>query len=103
MIRHALESEGWHVLEASDGVVGRTVWLSAKPALVILDLILPDGDGLALLHQMRQTMTTPVVVVTAKMLHHDELSTLTNIGATVVQKGRYRRSDLIAAVRALAK
>ncbi|OAN46073.1 response regulator receiver protein [Chloroflexus islandicus] len=103
MIRHALESDGWHVLEAGNGAAGKTIWLSAKPALVILDLMLPDGDGLTLLHHIRQTMTTPVVVVTAKTLHHDEQSVLTNIGATVLQKGRYRRSDLIAAVRALAK
>lgn len=103
MIRRALESEGWDVIEAGDGAAGKTIWLSAKPALVILDLILPDGDGLDLLHHVRQTMTTPVVVVTAKPLYHDELSALTNIGATVLQKGRYRRSDLIAVVRALAK
>ncbi len=103
MIRHALESEGWHVVEAGDGVTGKTIWLSAKPALVILDLMLPDGDGLALLHHLRQTMTTPVVVVTAKTLHHDELSALANIGATVLQKGRYRRSDLLALVRTLVR
>lgn len=103
MIRHALESEGWHVIEAGDGVTGKTIWLSAKPALVILDLMLPDGDGLALLHHLRQIMTTPVVVVTAKMLHHDELSALANIGATVLQKGRYRRSDLLALVRTLVR
>lgn len=103
MIRHALESEGWHVIEASDGVTGKTIWLSAKPALVILDLMLPDGDGLALLHHIRQTMTTPVVVVTAKTLQYDELNTLANIGARVLQKGRYRRSDLLALVRTLAR
>lgn len=103
MIRHALESEGWPVIEASDGVAGKTIWLSAKPALVILDLMLPDGDGLALLHHIRQTMTTPVLVVTAKTLQYDELNALANIGARVLQKGRYRRSDLLALVRTLAR
>ncbi|MCX7859626.1 MAG: hybrid sensor histidine kinase/response regulator, partial [Chloroflexus sp.] len=103
MIRRALESEGWRVVEAGDSATGETIWRSANPKLVILDLLLPDGDGLALLQNARQTMATPVIVVTAKPLRYDEVNALSNIGAVVLQKGRYRRSDLLELVRKLAR
>ncbi|MDW8404553.1 response regulator, partial [Chloroflexus sp.] len=103
MIRRALESEGWRVVEAGDSATGETIWRSANPKLVILDLLLPDGDGLALVQNVRQTMATPVIVVTAKPLRYDEVNALSNIGAVVLQKGRYRRSDLLELVRKLAR
>ncbi len=101
IIRRVLESDGWKVIEAGNGQLGAMLWRITQPQLVILDLILPDVDGIALLREIRTELNTPVVVVTARLLQNEELEMLAAVGAVVLQKGRYRRSDLRELVRKL--
>jgi CheY-like chemotaxis protein len=101
IIRRVLESDGWKVIEAGSGQLGAMLWRITQPQLVILDLILPDSDGIALLREIRTELNTPVVVVTARLLQNEELEMLAAVGAVVLQKGRYRRSDLLELVRKL--
>ncbi|WP_298814871.1 response regulator [Chloroflexus sp.] len=103
MIRRVLEREGWNVIEAGSVAVGAMLWRNARPKLVILDLMLPDGDGIDLLRELRSELSTPVIVVTARSLQADELSVLARCGAVVLYKGRYRRDELLAYVRKLAQ
>ncbi len=101
IIRRVLESDGWKVIEAGSGQLGAMLWRITQPQLVILDLILPDIDGIALLREIRTELNTPVVIVTARLLQNEELEMLAAVGAVVLQKGRYRRSDLLELVRKL--
>ncbi len=101
IIRRVLESDGWKVIEAGHGQLGAMLWRTTQPQLVILDLILPDVDGIALLREIRTELNTPVVIVTARLLQNEELEMLAAAGAVVLQKGRYRRSDLLELVRKL--
>ncbi len=101
IIRRVLESDGWKVIEAGSGQLGAMLWRITQPQLVILDLILPDVDGIALLREIRTELNTPVVIVTARLLQNEELEMLAAVGAVVLQKGRYRRSDLLELVRKL--
>ncbi|WP_232218918.1 response regulator [Chloroflexus sp. Y-396-1] len=101
IIRRVLESDGWKVIEAGSGQLGAMLWRITQPQLVILDLILPDSDGIALLREIRTELNTPVVIVTARLLQNEELEMLAAVGAVVLQKGRYRRSDLLELVRKL--
>ncbi|MBO9316344.1 MAG: response regulator, partial [Chloroflexus sp.] len=73
IIRRVLESDGWTVIEASNGQLGAKLWRTTQPQLVILDLILPDIDGIALLREIRNELNTPVVIVTARLLQNEEL------------------------------
>lgn len=101
IIRRVLESDGWKVIEAGSGQLGAMLWRTTQPQLVILDLILPDTDGIAILREIRNELNTPVVVVTARLLQKEELEALAAAGAVVLQKGRYRRDDLRELVRKL--
>ena len=66
MLRHALERQGYEVVEASDGPGAVRLLQEAQPALVLSDLRLPDGDGLAVLRASKETdADVPVIVMTA--------------------------------------
>jgi PAS domain S-box-containing protein len=53
LVRHALEAEHYRVAVAGDGAAGLAVVRAQRPALIVLDLVLPDIDGFALFHQLR--------------------------------------------------
>jgi DNA-binding response OmpR family regulator len=66
-VRVALESEGFTVVEAASGQAALQALDAARPALVILDILLPDVDGLALLRRIRARpdgATLPVLAMT---------------------------------------
>ena len=57
-VRAALESEGWKVTEAATLKQGLTEAATRRPDLVVLDLALPDGDGIELVRSMRAWAST---------------------------------------------
>lgn len=72
-IRHimefGLETEGFRVLAASDGELALRLAVSEHPDLVILDVMMPDSDGLAVCRKLKQDPATrhiPVLLLTAK-------------------------------------
>jgi len=80
-LRDALESEGYAVLTAPDGVKGLHLGLTADPDLVVLDLMLPGMDGFEVLRRLRaDAVETPVLVLTARGLEEDKVRGL-RIGA----------------------
>ncbi len=101
-IRRLLESDGWHVIVAGTGQEGAQLWRETQPPLVILDLMLPDVDGLQLLTDMRRQLQTPVIVITAKVLSDEDQAVLAASATRVLQKGRFRRNDLLTLARQLA-
>lgn len=66
MIRIALEAQGYSVLEAADGTNGVVTVATERPDAVLLDLTLPDADGLEILQRIREFSNTPVLVVSAR-------------------------------------
>ena len=66
-LRDALRHEGYGVLEAGDAVEGQRLALTAEIGLVLLDLVLPGGTGLAVLERIRDARPSlPVIVLTAR-------------------------------------
>lgn len=65
-LRATLVANGYEVLEASTLHAGLTLALGESPDVLILDLGLPDGDGLNLLKTLRLTSTVPVLVLSAR-------------------------------------
>src|SRR5262245_21205590 len=70
----AFEHHGYAGMTAADGQAGLELALSARPALVILDLMLPKKDGIDVCRDLRQRhVTTPVIMLTARSQEVDRL------------------------------
>ena len=102
VLRATLEREGWEVAEAEDGRAALDAFATQKPALVLLDLMMPVMDGFEFLRALRARedgRDVPVVVVTAKELTSDERDYLRACVENVVQKGPLAHDALIAEIR----
>lgn len=79
LIHVLLETEGYEIIEANDGLDGLLKAEFAKPDLMILDLMMPDVDGERVIEQMRQDpvlAAIPVLVVSGKYEAFDRLKDL---------------------------
>ena len=83
LIKYNLEKEGFQVFSASNGEEGLKLVQRKRPALVLLDLMLPVIDGLEVCRRIKkdpQTAATPVVILTVKDAEADIVSGL-EVGA----------------------
>jgi CheY-like chemotaxis protein len=104
VLRRMLAKQGWTVSEAANGREALEALARARPALVFLDLMMPEVDGFEVLATMRRSdawREVPVVVVTAKDLNLEERQWLRANAEEVFRKGAYDRTELIALVHAM--
>lgn len=66
VLRAALQSNGYEVSIAKDGVEAMTLYLENTPDLVITDLSMPEMDGVELTREIRQRASTPIIVVSVR-------------------------------------
>ena len=100
-----LEQAGWTVLQAENGRVALERIAAARPALVLLDLMMPEMDGFEFLDVLRQDPShraIPVVVITARTLSPDDRRRLNGGVERVLQKRALHTDALLAEVRAAA-
>ena len=76
LVRMYLEREGFRVIEARDGREALAAIGLEAPALVIIDLMLPEVDGLAVIRAVRRNDRTPIVVLSARGTTNDRISGL---------------------------
>ena len=98
-VRIALEEEGWHVQEAATMNRGLIDAGTRKPDLVILDLGLPDGDGIDFVIDLRKWSTVPVIVLSARVNEADKIAAL-DAGADDYLTKPFGIGELLARVRA---
>src|SRR5690606_6418085 len=98
-LRPALESEGYRVLEADDHQGGLAMASNHTPDLIILDLGLPDRDGLELIRAVREWASTPIVIVSARGQEADKVQAL-DLGADDYLTKPFGVQELLARVRA---
>jgi two-component system, cell cycle response regulator DivK len=73
LVRKILNHQGYDVLEAENGLTGVQIALEQKPDLVLMDLNLPDIDGLEATQRIKsQAMHIPIVALTANAMFGDE-------------------------------
>ena len=75
-LRAALETEGLRVYEADTLQRGLIEAATRKPDLAILDLGLPDGDGLTFIRDVRQWSQMPIIVLSARLEESDKIAAL---------------------------
>jgi CheY-like chemotaxis protein len=101
-LRRLLKQQGWSVTEAENGRVALERVAEQRPALIMLDLMMPTMDGFAFIAELRQRQewrTIPIVVMTAKDLTPDEQQRLHGSVEQILLKGAYSRADLLDEVR----
>ena len=101
-LRLALEGDGCKVLETSTLNSGLTMVGEQRPHLVVLDLGLPDGDGLSFISQLRTWSDIPVLVLSARSLEADKVEAL-DAGADDYLAKPFGVAELLARVRALKR
>ena len=101
-VARSLAAHGYRVVEAGDGASARREWERQRPDLVILDLGLPDADGLAVLRSMRRDAATPVLVLTARGGEHVKVTALDQGADDYVTKP-FGMEELHARIRALLR
>jgi DNA-binding response OmpR family regulator len=76
LVRTYLERDGFRVVEATDGRAALEQIEAQAPALVVLDLMLPEINGLAVIEAVRRTSRTPIVVLSARGMTDDRITGL---------------------------
>ena len=99
----ALRYEGWDVRTAADGASALAAAREFRPDLVVLDVMLPDMDGLSVLHRLRSDLDrTPVLFLTARDAVEDRIAGLTAGGDDYVTKP-FSIEELVLRLRALLR
>jgi DNA-binding response OmpR family regulator len=102
-LERGLESEGYGVTVAEDGVTGQRLALDAAVDLVVLDRMLPGRDGLEVLGAIRRAKPSlPVILLTARAEVADRVEGL-DLGATDYLTKPFAFEELLARVRALLR
>lgn len=104
-IAYNLEQAGYQVITAADGASALEATRRETPDLIILDLMLPEMDGLEVCRQLRRdskTATTPIMMLTAKDDEIDKVVGL-EVGADDYVTKPFARRELLARVRALLR
>ena len=102
LARDYLESAGFSVLTAGDGKAALEAARSAKPDLIVLDLGLPEMDGLDVTRAVRKDSNVPIIMLTARGEESDRLVGL-ELGADDYIVKPFSPKELVARVRAVLR
>jgi two-component system KDP operon response regulator KdpE len=75
-LRTSLSAHGYRVIEASGGQEAMTLLVTERPELVLLDLGLPDMDGLEVIRRLREWSTVPIIVVSVRGREAEKIAAL---------------------------
>jgi two-component system, OmpR family, KDP operon response regulator KdpE len=98
LLRVCLEANGYRVLEAATGQEGITSAAQWKPDVVVLDLGLPDMEGVTVLKRLREWSRVPVVVLSVRDREEDKVAALDNGADDYVTKP-FGTAELLARLR----
>ncbi|ORB84697.1 DNA-binding response regulator [Mycobacterium kansasii] len=103
MVSMALRYEGWDITTAQDGASAIAAARTARPDVVVLDVMLPDMSGLEVLHKLRrENPRLPVLLLTAKDAVEDRIAGLTAGGDDYVTKP-FSIEEVVLRLRALLR
>lgn len=97
-LRFTLEANGYRVYETTTGQEALTKAAQLRPDLIILDLGLPDIDGQTVLKQLREWMTSPVIVLSVRDADKDKVMAL-DAGADDYLTKPFSVAELLARLR----
>ena len=98
LLRLTLEAHGYRVFEAADGQTGLLEAAQRRPEIVLLDLGLPDMEGVTVLKRLREWSRVPVVVLSVRDGEEDKIAALDNGADDYVTKP-FSTGELLARLR----
>jgi two-component system KDP operon response regulator KdpE len=101
-VRTALQGQNWVVVEAETVAAGLSEASIRRPDVIILDLGLPDGDGVDLLRDLRGWSQVPVIVLSARVNEQTKIDAL-DAGANDYLTKPFGIGELLARVRAVSR
>lgn len=101
-LRISLEAHGYRTLEARTGGEGLALCAEQQPALIILDLGLPDMDGRAVLRRLREWTALPIIVLSVRSDEGEKVAALDE-GANDYVTKPFGISELLARIRVLLR
>ena len=99
ILKFNLKKEGFDTIEAYDGEKAIELALSEKPDLILLDVMLPKTDGFTVCRKLRQSISTPILMLTAKEEEVDKVLGL-ELGADDYITKPFSQRELMARVKA---
>jgi len=101
-LRIGLESQGYDIISAADAREGIVRCADSAPDLVILDLGLPDRDGMEVISEVRGWSRVPILVLSVRSGEEEKVAAL-DLGATDFVTKPFGMAELLARVRALLR
>jgi two-component system KDP operon response regulator KdpE len=99
-----LEREGFEVILGKDGLDGLRSFHSARPDLVVLDIVMPGGmDGLTVCRRIREVADTPIMMLSAQAVTEDNIVEGLDAGADEYLVKPVRLKEFVARVKALLR
>jgi two-component system KDP operon response regulator KdpE len=97
-LRAALSAQGFAIYEAANGQEAINAVVSHHPDLVILDLGLPDFDGIEVTRRLREWSQTPIIILSVREAEHDKIAAL-DAGADDYLTKPFSTGELMARMR----
>lgn len=101
-LKYSLMKENYAVVTAVDGVQALEMARTERPALIVLEIILPKLDGLEVCRILRKEMTLPILILTARVEESDKVAALES-GADDYMTKPFSRRELLARIRAMLR
>lgn len=98
-LRPALEAAGWQLIEAETGKAGLLEATQTRPDAILLDLGLPDMDGIEVVRRVREWSTVPIIILSARGQENDKIAAL-DAGADDYLQKPFGVGELTARLRA---
>src|SRR5215813_7144124 len=99
VLRVLLEAESYRFIEAETAARGEIEARSHKPDLILVDLGLPDGNGVDLIRRIRTWSSVPIIVLSARTMEEQKIAAL-DAGADDYVTKPFSTPELLARVRA---
>ncbi len=98
-----LRREGFDVILAANGLEGLRAFHSERPDLVILDIVMPEMDGLTVCQRIREVADTPILMLSAQAITEEDIIRGLEMGADEYLVKPIRLNEFVARVRALLR
>ncbi len=98
-----LRREGFNVTLAGSGLEGLRAFHTERPDLVILDIVMPEMDGLTVCQRIREVAETPVMMLSAQAITEEDIIEGLNAGADEYLVKPIRLNEFVARVQALLR